>query len=152
MSLSATLAPRAAGGLAATQRHVRELQRIGPQPRVYVGTFPTDPFTRAESPEWQNNLVHATGHRVTFRWGIDGTLEVDGVFDLTQGYVSGDVGLNINQNTLEFEGEGFESFIPLELDVGVYSAAVVRLYPEDLGVYVAGDLAVFYPIVADPIP
>ena len=151
-TFSATIAPQGARRLAAAERGVLELRRIGPQPRLYVGTYPDDPFTRPESPEFQNGLTHVAGRRITFRWGLDQTLEVEGMFDLTGGYVSGDVGLNINQNTDEYEGQGFESFIPLELEVGVWSAAVVVLYAEASGSYAAGDLAIYFPLVADPIP
>lgn len=152
MSLSASLAGRGAWQVQTNARSIRELQRIGPQPWLYVGDYPADPFTRPESPAFQNDLTFRPGRRIRFRWGFDGSVDADGSFDLTDGYVSGDVGLNINENTDEFEGEGFEVFIPLELDVGVWSAAACVLYAEDEAPYVAGDLVIYYPIVADPIP
>ena len=152
MSLSASLVPQAAGRLALAERGVRELQRIGPQPWVYVGTYPGDPFTRFESPSYQNGLTFVAPRRIRYRWGIDGSFEWDGVFDLTAGYVSGDVGFNVLDNSDEFEGEGIEAFIPLELAVGVWSAAVFVLYAAAAAPYVAGDAVVYFPIVADPIP
>lgn len=146
MSVWATAAGLGSRRLAGTERGVRELQRIGPQPWLYVGTYPTDPFTRAESPPYQNSLTFIPGARIRMRWGIDGSFEIDGVFDLTAGYVSGDVGFNVNDNTDEFEDVFVESFIPLELDTGVWSAAVFQLDAT------TGDAKVFWPIVADPIP
>ena len=149
LPLAASLVPRR---LATVETRVLELQRIGPQPWLYVGTFPDDPFTRFESPPYQNSLTFVAGNRVRMRWGIDGSFEIDGVFDLTAGYASGDVGFNVNDNTDEFEGAGLAAFIPLELDVGVWSAAVFKLYAEDESPYVAGDAVIYWPIVADPIP
>lgn len=146
--LSATLVAR-------TAFQVRELQRVGPGPWVWVGTFPGDTFTRAESPPWQNSYDSVAGARVRYRWGLDGQSDWDGVFDLTLGAVSGDVAFNVGDNPAgndEFVGESVIGFIPLELAVGVWSAAVFKLYGVDESPYVAGDAVVFWPIVADPIP
>lgn len=147
--VAARLTPRR---LTAVELGVRELQRIGPQPWVYVGTFPTDPFTRSESPSWQNNLIHLEGYRVKFRWGMDGSLDMEGAFDFTAGYVSGDVGFNIGENSDEYLGEGFAEKIPIELTAGVWTFGVARLEAIDRDVYVAGDFHIDFPIVADPMP
>lgn len=142
VNVSASLVGRK---VSANERAVRELQRIGPQPWLYLGEFPGEPFTRFESPQYLNDLTFVAGRRVRMRWGIDGSFEMDGVFDLTAGYVTGDDGFDINENTDEFEGVVVEQFIPLELDVGVWSAAVFQI--DDLGIG-----RVHFPIVADPIP
>lgn len=147
--VAAHLVPRR---LTAVESRVRELQRIGPQPWVYVGTYPTDPFTRFESPPFQNSLANAAGSRARFRWGFDGSLDMEADFDLTAGYVSGDVGFNVNDNTDEYEGVGFVEKIPVELDAGVWTFGVAVLEPVDRLAYVAGDFHIDWPIVADPIP
>lgn len=146
---AANLTPRR---LLAVETGVRELRRIGPQPWVYVGTFPDDPFTRFESPQWQNSLTHRTGRRVKFRWGMDGSLDMEGSFNLTLGYVSGAVGFNIGENTDEYLGEGFEERIPIELEPGIWTYGVAVLEAADRAGYVAGDFHIDWPIVADPMP
>ena len=147
--VAARLAPRRVTEL---ETRVRELQRIGPQPWVYVGTYPTDPFTRFESPAFQNSLANNPGTRARFRWGMDGSLDMVADFDLTAGYVSGAVGFNVNENTDEYEGEGFVEKIPIELEAGVWTFGVARLEPVDRLTYLAGDFHIDWPIVADPIP
>lgn len=129
--------------LVRAERRIEELQKIGPQPWVYVGTFPDDPFTRAESPPWENSYTHVTGRRVAFRWGFDGSLDMVGQFDLTAGAVSGDVAFTLPP---EYIGEWFDGFIPLELAAGVWSAAVISINGDN------GEVILYWPIVADPIP
>ena len=152
MTMWASVAGLGARRLGTVERNVRELQRIGPQPYLYVGDYPSEPFTRPESPTWQNSHTFLPGYRVKIRWGMDGTPEIEGAFDLTAGAVTGTVAFNVNENTDEYEGVGFVAFIPLELDDGVWSAAVVRMYEEATGGFAAGDVVVYWPIVADPIP
>lgn len=134
------------------RRAIEVQQKVGPGPWVYVGDYPDDTFTRPESPTWQNSLESRAGRRVKFRWGLDGSLDMEGSFDLTLGYTTGQVGFNVNENTDEFEGEGFEDRIPIEIDDGVWTFGVAVLEAVDRGSYVAGDFHIDWPIVADPIP
>lgn len=126
-----------------TERAVEELRRIGPEGWVYVGDWPSEAFTTSISPPWENSYTNVAGRRVRFRWGIDGTFEMDGVFDLTAGAVTGDVAFTLPP---EYLGWFEESFIPLELDVGVWSAAVITIDGD------TGEVVLHWPIVADAIP
>ena len=80
-----SIGPWGARRLAGTELGVSEAHRAGPQPWVYVGTYPTDPFTRGDSPPWENGVDHALGDfdRVRFRWDEAGRLEIDGVPDIS---------------------------------------------------------------------
>lgn len=124
------------------RRAIEIQQKVGPDMWIAVGTFPTDAGTRFESPEWMNSYTFTAGRRVRFRHGVDGQLEMEGQFDLTDGAVSGDVAFILPVEYREFS----EAFIPLELDVGVWSAAVITINGDD------GEVILYWPIVGDPIP
>lgn len=125
------------------ERGIEELRRIGPEGWVYVGDWSSEVFTTSVSPPWQNSYTFVPGRRVAFRWGIDGTFEMEGVFDLTAGAATGDVAFTLPP---EYLGVFVEDFIPLELATGVWSAAVITVDGD------TGDVTLFWPIVADPIP
>lgn len=137
--ISASLAPRR---LVHVEERVRELQKIGPGKDVYVGDWPTEPFTTSESPPWLNGFQNTLGRRVRFRWGFDGDLDIYGQFDLLTGSpVSGDTAFVLPPNYRV----AFETFIPLYLGGTDWSAAVVAANE------MTGSVKVYWPIVANPI-
>lgn len=135
--------PLMARRLGKTERGLQDMKRIGAELWVYVGTYPDDPKTRFESPPWENSFGSVTGRRVRFRHGLDGLIEIEGQFDLTSGAVSGDVAFTLPP---EYIGDSLDAFIPVELDDGVWSSGVLTIDG------ITGEVRVFWPIVADPIP
>lgn len=79
-----------------TRRDLDATKKRGPGGWVYVGTYPTDPFTTFYSPPWQNGWAHAGApyDRVAFRWGAHYELEFKGHADST-GATSGTVAFTL---------------------------------------------------------
>lgn len=74
--------------LGKAERGIEELRKAGPDIWLYFGTYPTDTFTRADSPPFENGYARAgatfTGRdgypRV--RWDEHGRLEFAGVVEM----------------------------------------------------------------------
>lgn len=99
--------------LTQAETHIRTLQKHGPGQWIYVGDYPTDVGTTYWSPPWENSFTFVDGHRVAFRYSLDGLLEFKGVFDLTAGAVSGTVAF-----TLPEDWRGQPCDLPIILDYG----------------------------------
>lgn len=121
-----------------------------PRFKVYVGTFVADgdpgndpPLTSADSPEWQNGFGYTAGGPVWFAFGIDGELDMGGMYDLVTGSpTSGDVAFTM---PLEWAVTGPNAAtFPIELEPDVWSIAVQTID------HTTGDVRIFWPIVADP--
>ena len=78
-----TVAGWGARRLTTAEERLREEQKKGPGPWVYVGDFPSELYTTFWSPPWQNGFTFVTGRRVAFRHGLDGEPEFKGKFDTT---------------------------------------------------------------------
>jgi hypothetical protein len=88
-----------------------------PGPWVYVETGDPE-FDTNQSPEWQNDLYYLAGLPIAFRSGLDGQLDMMGMYDLTLGYVPGDVGWVLPVKWRD--GAPPVATFPVELDVGVW--------------------------------
>ena len=126
-----------------------------PGPFIYVGTFVAEddpgndpPYTSWQSPPWQNSFFYSGTAYVAFRHGLDGQTDMIGAYDLTLGAVSGDVAFNMP--TPFVAGMPPAASFPVELAPDVWSIAVQTC---DFTPGVAyGDIRIFWPIVAQPIP
>ncbi len=113
---------------------------------VYVG----DPLGIGLTtiPDWQNNFFYVGTNYVGFRHGLDGQLDMVGMYDLTLGAVSGDVAFTLPVQYV-IEAPPVAHF-PIELAPGVWSMAVQTVDSTPGPTY--GDVQIFWPIVADPVP
>jgi hypothetical protein len=128
--------------LNSAEERIRELQKHGPGPWVYVGTFPTDTLTTYWSPHWEHSFVHVTGRKVAFRWGLDGSLEFIGQLDLTAGAVTGTVAFTL---PTDWRGETFDFPFPVFTGGTDWIAAVMSVDGD------SGTCTVYWPVLADPI-
>lgn len=123
--------------LGRAEEQIREVQRQGPGPWVYVGTYPSDALTTYWSPPWENSFTFTTGHRVAFRHGVDGLLEFMGQFDLTSGGVSGDVAFTLPP---DWRGDSLDFLIPLELSATEFNMVRVVVDPD------TGEVTLYWPV------
>lgn len=96
------------------------------------------------TPDWQNNFFYSGTNYVGFRHGLDGQLDMIGMYDLTLGAVSGDVAFTLPVQ-YRMEAPAVAMF-PVELDTDVWSVAVQTIDTT------TGEVRIFWPIVADPVP
>lgn len=100
------------------------------------------------TPDWQNNFFYVGTNYVGFRHGLDGQLDMIGQYDLTLGAVSGDVAFTLPaQYVIEAPPV---SMFPVELDTDVWTIAIQTVSQTPGPTY--GDVRIFWPIVADPVP
>ena len=119
-------APWGARRLAHSEERIREIQKRGPGPWVFVGTYPADDFTTYWSPPWQNSFTFVAGREVAFRLGLDGVLEFLGQFDLTAGAVTGTVAF-----TLPADWRVEPMDFPIIMDMGAGDFNIVRVVVDD---------------------
>lgn len=127
----------AARRLNQSEERIREIQKHGPGPWVYIGTYPTDLYTTFWSPPWQNSFTFVTGYRVAFRHGLDGILEFKGQFDLTAGAVTGTVAFTLPE---DWRGEPLD--FPIIMDMGAGDFNIVRVVVDDI----TGDVTLYWPV------
>jgi len=131
-----TAASWGARRLTQAETRIREIQKRGPGPWVYVGTFPTDLYTTFWSPPWQNSFDSVTGSRVKFRHNLQGQLEFEGQFDLTAGAVTGTVAFTLPDDWL-----GDDMDFPITLDLGAGTFNMVRVVVDGT----TGDVTLYWP-------
>jgi hypothetical protein len=109
-------------------RGVYEQRKRGPSKWVYVGSWPTDDYTTADSPEWENGWDHAGDpfDRVAFRWDEHGRLETKGHAD-SSGAASGTVAFTLP-----------DEYWPAK-DVSWLTDVVAGASPSTAQVYIAAD-------------
>ena len=125
-------------------RAVKAEQRnpVFPGKWIYVGDPLNTGFTT--TPDWQNDFFYVDPYYIGFRHGLDGQLDMIGMYDLTLGAVSGDVAFTL---PAQYRQEAPPvSMFPIELAVGVWSIAIQAIDNS------SGDVTIYWPIVADPVP
>jgi hypothetical protein len=137
-----TAASWGARRLTQAETRIREIQKRGPGPWVYVGTFPGDLYTTFWSPPWQNSFDSVTGRRVKFRHGLDGLLEFNGQLDLTAGAVTGTVAFTLPDDWL---GETFDVHFPIFTGGTDWESGVMSVDGD------TGDCTVYWPTLATAI-
>lgn len=123
--------------LTQAETRIREIQKRGPGPWVYVGTFPTDLYTTFWSPPWQNGFNSVAGKRVAFRHGLDGFPEFRGKFDTTGG-ASGDVAFTLPDDWIPDEEMDF--IVTLDMGGGTFN--VLRVLVDET----TGDVTLYWPV------
>jgi len=123
--------------LTSAEERIREIQKHGPGPWVYVGDFPTEAFTTFWSPPWQNSFTFVTGKRVAFRHGLDGVLEFKGKFDLS-GATTGTVAFTLPDDWVPPEEMDF----PIVMDMGAGAFNVLRVFVDET----TGDVTLHWPV------
>ena len=141
--VSGTLVGRVAGD-GRTGRALQHRPAV-PGPWVYVLTGDED-FDNGFSPEWESDIYFVTDAPVAFRNGLDGQLDMIGQYDLTLGAVSGDLAFILPAKWRPSVNGFLATFFPLEVDVDVWSAAVQTINGTN------GQVRLYWPIVADPMP
>jgi len=109
-------APWGARRLSHAEERIREIQKRGPGPWVFVGTYPADDFTTYWSPPWQNSFSFVAGFEVAFRLGVEGRLQFKGKFDATNAE-PGTVALTL---PTDWRGETIEQPVAIHLGLGEY--------------------------------
>lgn len=128
--------------------------------KVYVGDFVgvddpgNDPYcpscdppisTGPSSPPWQNGFGFDPDAPIWFAHGLDGEGDMGGQYDLVTGSpVSGDVAFTMPMEwavTMPLASD-----FPVELSTDVWTIAVQTVN------HLTGDVRIFWPIVAAPVP
>lgn len=120
----------------------RDHQANVPGPWIYVETGDVDLDTDI-SPEWLNGFGYTSP--VAFRHGLDGQTDMIGNYDLVTGSpVSGDVAFVMPLRWAQNAPEAAD--FPVELDTDVWTIAVQTVNRLN------GNVRIFWPIVANPVP
>lgn len=117
---------------------------------IYVGTYvgPDDPSNdpldaSPQSPPYQNSLTYVVDYPVWFAHGVDGETDMGGLYDVTQGYVSGDLGYEM---PLEWASQAPPMWpFVLKLDTGLFTMAVQEITLT----LTTGEVRIWWPICAD---
>ena len=147
--------------VAENRRDVRSEQRK-PNIRgfkVFVGDFVAPdsgandpPETSPSSPPWLNNFTYEPNYPVWFAHGLDGELDMGGMYDLVTGSpVSGTIAFMM-PNEWAYTAP-VASMFPIELATGVWSIAVQQIDINDVAATTSRvPVRIFWPIVATAYP
>jgi hypothetical protein len=116
-----------------------------PGPWVYVDTGDPE-LDSGPSPDWESDIYFVAGAPVAFRHGLDGQLDMVGAYDLTLGAVTGDLAFILPAKWRGAVNGFLATFQPLEVAPGFWSAFVQTIDGSN------GEVRLYWPIVADPMP
>lgn len=132
--------------IASNRRGVTNLNHRPALPGPWVYVLTGDPeFDDKFSPEWESAITFDPAAPVAFRSGLDGQLDMIGMYDLTAA-TTGDLAFILPVKWRGCVGGFLATFFPLEVDTDVWSAAVQTINGTN------GEVRIFWPIVADPMP
>jgi hypothetical protein len=132
----------AARRLTSAETRIREIQKHGPGPWVYVGDWPSEDLTTFWSPPWENSFESVSGRRVKFRHGVDGLLAFSGQLDLTLGAVTGTVAFTLPE---DWRDETFDFHFPIFTGGTDWQEGVMSVDGE------TGECTVYWPTMATAI-
>lgn len=129
------------------KRRVRHEERKPnlPGPYIYVGDWvgPDDPgndppVTTWQSVPWKNSFTWVGSSYVGFRHGLDGDVEFIGVYDLTQGAVTGTVAFTL---PVPWRGQTFDFHFPIYVGGTDWQTGVNSVDG------ITGDVTVYWPTI-----